>query len=260
MHNLAIIQARSTSTRFPRKIFAGLHGKTCLQRTIERVSAATYVSKVAVAVPEQDPDLEVIRAILAGYPDVSLCLGPEDDVLGRVTKALYETEAKGFRVYSVIDITSDCPMVDPRHIDDCIESLFNGDFSVDYASNVIHRCYPDGFDVQVYRPGILSKLDHIVPKGKHRSHTGWNVLQYAYELEGALGRTLQLRHIGAPPFCRKPHWSVTLDTYQDADLLEELYKRLPEDFRCEDVVELLTKHPDLRAINENVERKTPGEG
>ena len=48
----------------------------------------------------------------------------------------------------IVEVTGDCPFVDPLMVDQYIEILKNN--YLDYVSNNIVSTYPDGFYVQVF--------------------------------------------------------------------------------------------------------------
>ena len=48
----------------------------------------------------------------------------------------------------VVEITGDCPLIDPSIVDQAISTFLNND--VEYVSNVDVRSFPDGMDVQVF--------------------------------------------------------------------------------------------------------------
>ena len=75
---------------------------------------------------------------------ISYFRGSEHDVLSR-----YYQAAKKFRAKNIVRITSDCPLLDPRVVDDLIKK-FKSKKTISYASNIINASYPDGQDVEVF--------------------------------------------------------------------------------------------------------------
>src|SRR5258708_33795069 len=54
----------------------------------------------------------------------------------------------------VVQITGDCPLIDPRHIDETVRLLV--DEGADYAANSLHGCtFPIGFDVRAFTMNAL---------------------------------------------------------------------------------------------------------
>lgn len=161
------IQARSGSTRLPRKAFELIGGKTMLDRVIEACKkAATYTAqrektsiRVAVLTPEGDPIVEVFGN------RCDIVEGPEQDVLTRYRMALdrYESDY-------VVRITGDCPMI-PPYVISRIVSLA-AQHSYDYISNVDERFRTslDGIDCEVISARLLKELHERAVSPSDREH------------------------------------------------------------------------------------------
>lgn len=169
---LIAIQARSGSTRFPKKIFEYIGKKRVLDHVIDRAkSASNHVSRFpkdrslrcSVAVLHPDHDQELVDTFRS-----SECLfigGPENDVLSRYVKAQQMTEAD-----YVVRLTADCPLildfVIVKHIN---VATFN---KKDYVSNVEEsvRSAADGFDCEVISANALRWLDKNATSAEDREH------------------------------------------------------------------------------------------
>lgn len=250
MNIVAIIQARMKSTRLPGKVMLPLAGKPALQWVIDRVSRSKKVTHVMVSTGHKEDNIEIYdywnRTFdedknehcwnLEFYRD-------EKDVLGRV---LYV--ADNCHADTIVDITADCPLVDPKHIDYLIDLVQEKD----YASNVVWRSFPDGFDVQVYTIDTLRKINEMV-HGKYRQHAGWNITRYP--------EIFKIVSWVASRDLYYPHWRLTLDTPQDYCVLVEVceaFKDLPE-FTVRDVVQYLQINKHILEMNSNIIGKQPGE-
>jgi spore coat polysaccharide biosynthesis protein SpsF (cytidylyltransferase family) len=136
MRTVAIIQARLTSTRFPRKVLATINGETMISRVCRAARDAELVDKVVVAWAHKFPQLD------------------ENDVLSR-----YRIMARREQAELVVRLTSDCPLLTPAWIDNAIAQFRLN--NSDYFSN--HR---DGFDVQVFYPHVLytdiAHKEHVI--------------------------------------------------------------------------------------------------
>lgn len=156
---LAIIQARTSSTRFPNKIFAQLDGAPILFHVINRVCLSSYISTAVVATTEEE--LEVPEGVNKYvYP------GPVEDVLGRYffCSLFYEPDY-------VVRITSDCPTLDPLLIDYVVyQAVMN---RADYCSNVLDLTFPDGQDIEVMSMNLLKFLQNNVFSKDGREHVTW---------------------------------------------------------------------------------------
>jgi len=199
------------STRFPGKALCPLNGKASFQRVIERIKLSKTVDKIIAAVPNTKEN-DVLQTVCDKL-QIACYRGDMDDVLGRVLAAV---ESKSDDTI-IVDITADCPLVDPIHIDWCVNKVRKGN---DYASNVCKRTWPDGFDVQAYKKKTLRYITGIVTNPKHRSHVGWNILAYhkyaAYKMK--------LANLGAPLGYALPRMGLTLDEEKDKELLSNIFE------------------------------------
>ena len=110
---VAIIQARTGSTRLPRKVLEDLGGESMLARVVRRVSMARRVDAVVVATTTASED-DVIATLAAQHG--WLCSrGSEEDVLDR-----YYQAAKAHEADVILRVCSDCPMTSPALIDEVI--------------------------------------------------------------------------------------------------------------------------------------------
>ena len=133
---LAIIQARLTSTRFPRKVLARVVGKTILQHCLDNTRRAMWVDKVVIAAPHP----------ITGYEVEVWDSLKEEDVLSR-----YYYCAKKHKAKWVVRITADCPFVHPDVIDTAVEFCLN--------LNLGYTCFApvDGLDVEVFSFNLLQE-------------------------------------------------------------------------------------------------------
>lgn len=136
---VAVIQARTGSTRFPRKVLELLGDRAILSHVVRRVALAKRVDEVVVATTDLDEDRAV--QLLCHEEGVRCILGPAHDVLTRYRLATIESQAD-----VVVRITADCPLISPLLIDEVVDARMSRD--TDYASNTLRRTYPHGLDVE----------------------------------------------------------------------------------------------------------------
>lgn len=158
---VAVIQARTGSTRFPAKVLADLGGRPMLAHVIERVSRATMIDAVVVATTVSPADDAV--ASLAIECGALVTRGPVNDVLAR-----YLIAAAGNAADVVVRITADCPLIDPVVIDSVVRA--RAEAGADYASNVEPPTFPEGYDVEVITAECLRRLDREAVADYEREH------------------------------------------------------------------------------------------
>jgi spore coat polysaccharide biosynthesis protein SpsF len=161
---VAIIQARTTSSRFPRKVLADLAGQPLLAWVLRRARASA-VDEVVVATTVNAADDPVIA--IAEREDVRWFRGEEHDVLGRYVQAAREAGAD-----AVVRLTADCPMLDAEVIDMVIDALRKTP-AVDYSANVIERTFPQGLDAEALFFEALVRSDRLGTSPDAREHVTW---------------------------------------------------------------------------------------
>ena len=191
-----------------------------------------------------EKNIELIPVAHEAGAGIYLFDGDPDNVLERIYRC-----AKEYGIDVIVEITADCPLIDPDIMDDVIER-FISDKAVDYASNVGIRSFPDGLDVQVYS---FTALDQIRNKILNPIHVGWNIMQDS---------SFRCANIEAKGELKWPDLRITLDTPEDYALIDIIWHhfRSTPGFTALDVVRFLKAHPNLLELNRSVKTKAPEEG
>jgi len=137
---LAIIQARSSSRRLPRKALMQINSTPLIGWTIKRLQQSQLVSKIVVATSDSTDDDD-----LANYVEklnIGVYRGCLEDV---VTRFLNVIEL--FRVDAFVRVCGDSPLIDPKLIDHAI-ALYTRQ-NCDLVTNVFPRTFPKGQSVEV---------------------------------------------------------------------------------------------------------------
>lgn len=176
---LIAIQARSGSTRLPRKAFELIGERRMLDHVIDSCrEAARYLNgrterAVSVRGPN-DSDLRVSVALLTPEGDLiakefarkaEVVEGPEQDVLSRYYLALERLHPD-----YVVRITGDCPLIPDFLIAKHITTAIKGRY--DYVSNVDEetRTAIDGHDCEVMSSRMLGWLHGAAETASDREH------------------------------------------------------------------------------------------
>lgn len=141
MKVVAIIQARLGSTRLPNKVMKEVNGKPLIEILLSRLSKSKSINQIVIATSiNKENDLLQKFVEKLGY---KVYRGSEQNVLERYYLAAKETGAD-----VVIRITGDCPLIDPKVVDEVVSEFLKG--GVDYCSNINPPTYPDGLDTEVF--------------------------------------------------------------------------------------------------------------
>lgn len=235
---VAVVQARTGSSRLPGKVLLPLAGRPVLGWVVRAALAAEGVDEVVVATSEAPGDDAVAQ--LAHELGVRTVRGSELDVLSRFVRARDVTQAD-----AVVRLTADCPLLDPALISATV-GAWRADPRLDYVATTLVRTLPRGLDVEVASAAALTAVD-ATATDHHRVH----VTSALYANPGEY-RTLGL--VVTPP---AQDLRVTLDTPEDARLLAAVTEVLgdrPPPWR--ELVALLRDRPDLQALNADVRQKS----
>jgi spore coat polysaccharide biosynthesis protein SpsF len=232
----AVIQARMTSSRLPGKVLADVAGRPLLQQMLDRVLRTPGIDSVVVATTENEQDDPVVK--LCSDLGIHVHRGDEHDVLQRFYDAAVVIEAD-----TIIRLTADCPMIDPGVLGDAIKLFASGRY--DYVSNIIHRTYPDGLDVEVFGMTALEEARDNATLPYQREH----VTPYLHGIrEGApAGDFRRGDLIFAADF---GHVRWTVDYAEDLERVRSFFSVLPENFSWLEALSLATKEPSLLGLPE----------
>lgn len=161
--NLAILQARMTSSRLPGKVMAPVLGEPMIGRQIERLRRSVQIDRLIVATSAEPSD-DALAAYCLSL-GLGVVRGALDDVLGRFATALADHPDADV----VVRLTADCPLADPVVIDAVIARHHAA--GADYTSNTLGtRTYPHGLDAEVVRAEVLLQAARLADDPYEREH------------------------------------------------------------------------------------------
>lgn len=199
----AIIQARTSSTRFPQKCFAKLWGDDLVLWVGRRTKLAALVDEVCYAIPQQDRGGELDSVLLNDGFEVYY--GSEGDVLQRFIGASSDLEPNDY----IVRLTADDPFKCPVLIDQCIVTALAED--LDYVSNNSgsHPC-PEGLDVEVIRTSVLRSVAEETPSDLALEHVTYDIRQSSAYRKGEIAQLSIAKN-----------WRLTVDYEEDLKKLAD---------------------------------------
>ena len=231
--NIAILQARMSSSRLPGKVLKELLGKPMLLQQIERIQSSRLIDVLIVATSKEKEDDPIEK--MCKESNILCYRGSLDNVLDRFYQIslLYQPE-------NIVRLTGDCPLIDAEIIDQVIEIHMKS--QNDYTSNTIDCTFPDGLDVEVF---TKKTLDYVY-KQADRPSLKEHVTLYINE-NPSLFKRENMRNDTDLSYMR---WTV--DESEDylfvTAIYKELYAKNPH-FTYQDVIVLLKERPELIEIN-----------
>ncbi len=231
-NTIVILQARMSSSRLPGKVMLPINGEPMILRQIERIHKAISVNQIIVATSTDASDDSLAEYLL--NRGVEVYRGSLKNVLSRYLEIEKTSEAS-----AIIRLTGDCPLVMPELIDAMVREFYT--LNVEYLSNTLRTTYPDGMDVEIVKPSALRKLARLKLNTAEKEHV-------------TLGIYLRPSEFTIQNFTSKVDMSGmrwTVDYPEDLHFVRQVFEHFKgreASFGLEDVMDLLTKNPNLRSI------------
>ena len=238
MNIVAIIQARTGSTRLPNKILLPIIEKPLIWHIFNRLSFCNKINKAILATTiNSNDDILVDWAIKS---NIEYFRGSENNVLERY----YET-AKKFEADIIVRITADDPFKDPQIIDKVIEMLISKD--LDFAYNNNPPTFPEGLDTEVFTFKALETAYQMSIDNFEKEH----VTQYFYKNKS------QFKQDNFSNLENLSHLRWTIDTDKDLEMTRMVYEELYKEsyiFFSDDILNLIRMKPEISKINQSEKR------
>ena len=158
-----IIQARMGSARLKGKVLKKYKNYTPLKILIERLKKCKKISNIIICTTKLVEDDRIVD--FCKKEKIKFFRGSKNDVLSR-----YYYCAKKFKSSEIIRITSDCPLIDYRIINNMLK-LYQT-LKVDYYANTypLPTTYPDGMDIEIFNFSTLEKTFYYAALPSEREH------------------------------------------------------------------------------------------
>lgn len=242
----AIIQARMTSSRLPKKVMLRVKGKPLIYYLVNQIKNSKKLTKIIIATTTNKEDDEIVEYIKSLNIDVFR--GSESDVLDRYYKC-----AQFYNEKIIVRITSDCPLIDPIVIDECIQKFEDGNF--DYVSNINKKIedkwmyhpsgFPMGYAVEVFNFDALKKSWQNAKKPSEREHVTQYILNNPMTFQiGNVEHSEDYSDI-----------RLTVDHKIDYDLIKIIMEALDMHKRVvhlDEIIKFLDDNPELKKINAHI--------
>ncbi len=241
MKIVATIEARMTSSRLPGKVMLPAQGRPMLAHLTSRLKAVPSIDEIVLATTVNATDNVLVD--FAEKDGIKIFRGSEEDVMARVIGAAESAQAD-----VVVEITGDCPIIDPDLVEQTIRVFMRN--NAVYCANSFISSYPDGMDTQVITLEALKKSFSMTADPQDREHVSRHIVNNPQLFPHV--------YLVAPPSLHWPGLGLTLDEPADYELIRTLIENLGKDnllFGCGDVIRFLRANPQVLQINDLVQRK-----
>lgn len=229
MQNLAIIQARMSSSRLPGKVLKEINGIPAIKFQIDRV-AESCIDSIVVAT-STDPSDDILVNYLNEI-NVPVRRGALNDVASRFEQVLGEYQPVNF-----LRLTADCPFVMPKLIDEMLDKFAKE--KIDYLCNTNPPTYPDGLDVEIVRTAAFKELTKRALSESEREHVTLAFRRFSDQY--------YVNNFANVEDLSEFRW--TIDYPQDLEFLRaiaELLAGREREFSLPDVLSILRANPQIQ--------------
>ncbi len=228
-----LVTGRLKSTRLPGKLLLEIKGKAVISHMIDRLKLAKNVDEIIICTSTSEQD----RALgeLANKNNVKCFFGDPDDVLERLLGAADE-----FGLDYILNITADCPFVDPFYADKIVEEYLATDADLIRQFDLPHGVFSYGVKVDALRKVVELKDSHDTEVwGRYFTDTGlFNVVDLDVN---------DKHHF-------RPSLRMTLDYPEDFEFFKAVFDALYVEnkvFSLTSILNLLDAHPEIIELNKN---------
>ena len=156
------LAARAGSKRLPNKHFLAINSNLrIIDLCILRLKKTRLVNKIFLCTTKKRED-DKFQDICKLHK-IELFRGSTNNVAKRIIDCAKENSIK-----TIVRITADCPIIDPKLIDECLKLHLNK--KNDYTSNTLKLSFPDGLDVEVIDLNILIESQKIYKNKFNKEH------------------------------------------------------------------------------------------
>ncbi|TGM12843.1 spore coat biosynthesis protein F [Leptospira selangorensis] len=203
----AFIQARTGSTRFPKKVIRPIppdSDKTILDHIHSRILKILPNSRIIYLIPEGD--LELVSFLEKN--GMNHFSGPLEDVRQR-----YILAAEKFKADAILRLTGDNPFYDTTHLDLLIQTFIESDSDLAYFKGL-----PLGTGGEVFRTSALLNLSDSQQEERHKEHVSIHIKEDPTQYKITSIPSLLTKEEGS----RLANFRLTVDTPEDFETISGL--------------------------------------
>lgn len=230
--NLAVLQARMSSSRLPGKVLMPILGKPMIRWQIESILKSSLIDEFLVATSKDSSD-DILCDYLR-HENINFTRGNLVNLVDRFSQVILMKNPQ-----NVIRLTADCPLISWQVMDEVIGlHLTSG---VDYTSNVNPPTYPDGLDVEVFSRAAFDRLQVMPLSDYQLEHVTAGFYQQP--------EFFSLANLEAKE--NLSHYRWTVDTKEDMDFASEVIAGIDatkEGISFLNILSFLDSHPNLHRI------------
>ena len=214
-----------------------MHGKPMIVHMLDRLKQSKSLNDIIICTSNESQDDPLVE--IAKNEGVQCYRGDGDDVIARLLGA-----AENFGVDYIVNITADCPFVDPVYIDQIVNVFKQTNADLIRAWDLPHGAFSYGIKTESIKKVINLK-----------DSTDTEVW-YQYFSDTGLFDIVDLDIKNT--FHKRPGLRMTLDYPEDWQFFEAIFDELYKDgkvFALDEILQLLDNKPEIVELNKHCSAK-----
>jgi spore coat polysaccharide biosynthesis protein SpsF (cytidylyltransferase family)/spore coat polysaccharide biosynthesis predicted glycosyltransferase SpsG len=239
---VAVILARSTSSRLPQKQLRHIAGKPLIYHIITRLKSVHNIDRILLATAAEKENKK-LGNYCAGLGVEPLYFADEQDVLGRVLLA-----AKRYPPHILVTILGDCPLVDPIFLEYAINALMGSEAEFVYVDQKKYKCVHEGIEIKT--ASTWEKMGKLAKAPHHREHINSVMNENILLFKG--------KEIFIDQIYQRNDLRLSVDTMADLEFMERIFSQFHSQgslVRLKDVLKYIDENPAIKRFNQYVHQK-----
>lgn len=224
-----LITARLKSSRLPLKVIMDLHGKTVIERLIDRIREIKGISDIVLCTSTHPQDKTLVD--IAKRNNIYYFCGDEVDVLKRLNDA-----GHFFGFDYILGITADNPLISIYYSDMIVDEIQKGTYDFLHVEGLPLGSATYGMNINALE--TICEIKQVVDTEI------WGYLIKRPEV-------FSIKTIYAEGKLCRPDLRLTLDYIEDYEVIRAIYTRIPFEkvLNLTEVVDFLDENPQIADIN-----------
>ena len=226
-----LITGRLKSTRLPKKLLLEVQGKPIIEHMIDRLKLSKYVGEIVICTSDNEQDLPLVDVAINN--GIQCYQGDPQDVLARLLGA-----ADKYNFDYILNITADCPFVDPDYADKIVNEYQQTGADLIRQFDLPHGVFSYGIKVEALRKVVeIKESSDTEVWGRYFTDTG---------LFSVTDLDVKNQHH------KRPGLRMTLDYPEDFEFFKTIFDVLYEKgkvFSLDQILNFLDENPEVIEIN-----------
>ena len=232
-----LVTGRLKSTRLPRKLIIEVKDKPVIVYMLDRLKLAKRIDQIVICTSDLEQDKPL--GDIARENGVECYFGDPEDVLARLLGA-----ANKYGFDYILNITADCPLVDPVYADEIVELFLKTDADLIRQFELPHGVFSYGIKVDALRKVVeIKKSQDTEVWGRYFTDTGlFKVIDFDV----------------ANPFHRRPGLRLTIDYPEDLEVFKRIVNALYKErevFSLDQILSFIDDNPEVMGLNKHCSAK-----